>query len=82
MYKAENEARLSLEQNLQQVSSYFDETQYNILPTTIRQSLEKSLRLSENFQKRFDSSTPINVTQSDLEELSSPAKGNLEVVMG
>ena len=74
--------RMSLEQNLNEVSSVLDETQYNAIPWKVRESIEKSLRLSENFTRSRDSFSldgdnqirgelmfpPANITQIESEE--------------
>ena len=36
LYKDENSVRISLETNLQEMTSFFDETQYNVLPVHVR----------------------------------------------
>ena len=75
LYKAERNARMSLETNLQEMSSFLDETQYNFIPIKVRESLERSLRLSQSFNKNRDVVTPPNVTQSEIDEMPSPKEG-------
>ena len=75
LYKAEKNARISLETNLQEMSSFLDETQYNFIPLKVRESLERSLRLSQSFNKNRDVVTPPNVTQSELDDMPSPKEG-------
>ena len=71
---------MSLEQNLIDVNSFLDDTQYNSIPHNIRESISRSLRNSENFnlsKGEPGAALPINVTQleSDYEGISHQSPG-------
>ena len=74
MYKIEHSARMSLERSVHDITSYLDETEYNVIPTKLWQTLERSLRLSESFQQQRHAhvgnnsgmETPFNLTQGDI----------------
>ena len=84
MYTRECTTRLSLEQSVQDVSCLLDETQYQgIIPQRVRQSVERSLRLSQSFvpvaavedrqQQQFPA---VNITQlGEDSETSSKFSG-------
>ena len=73
LYAEESSIRMSLEQNLNEVSSFLDETQYNAIPLKVRESIEKSLRLSCNFSRSRESLSQDGDNQSWKENLFPPA---------
>ena len=81
-YRKEKCSRESLELDLANIGSVLDETQYQFLPRTVRESLERSVRLSIEsgalspsrreslnliFGDTHSYTTPPNVTQGDFE---------------
>ena len=64
---------MSLEQNLNEVSSVLDETQYNAIPLKVRESIEKSLRLSCNFSRSRESLSQDGDNQNWKENLFPPS---------
>jgi len=79
LYSEETSFRMSLEQNLNDVNSLLDDTQYNYIPQRIRESISRSLRSSENFSQKRESLVqtkdtvdnsflPINITQLESDE--------------
>ena len=73
LYAEESSIRMSLEQNLNEVSSVLDETQYNAIPLKVRESIEKSLRLSCNFSRSRESLSQDGDNQSWKENLFPPS---------
>ena len=89
MYKIEHSARMSLERSVHDITSYLDETEYNLIPTKLRQTLERSLRLSESFQqdkhahvgRNSGMETPLNLTQGDISVQNSSLEPGIVIII-